>query len=110
MKSTISQTPLFNALLFALSWAINIFVSKLAFLAGANPMVLTVQSQVCCIIILALYVLPKKSYELKHIPRDILIGLLLAFGIHAGLGGFLSNAGTSLTTAINAGFLVRFAL
>ena len=43
-------------------------------------------------------------------PRKILLGLLLANSIHFGVGGFFSNSGVALTSAVNAGFLVKFAL
>lgn len=39
-----------------------------------------------------------------------MLGLLLANSIHFGLGGFFSNSGVALTSAVNAGFLVKFAL
>lgn len=43
-------------------------------------------------------------------PKEIIAGLLLANGIHFGLGIFFCNAGTALTSAINVGFLIKFGL
>lgn len=108
MKSKFFASPLFNVLAFSFFWAIQIFVSKLAFLAGAKVIPFTVQSAVFVIIILTIFVLPRKINEVKGLSRNVFLWLLLANVIHYGIGGILSNGGTSLTTAINAGFLVQF--
>ena len=47
---------------------------------------------------------------MRDIPKGIIAGLLLANAIHFGLGIFFCNAGTALTSAINAGFLVKIGL
>lgn len=108
MTAKFTDTPLFNVLMFSTFWAIQIFVSKLAFLAGAQVIPFTVQSAVVAIITLIILVLPKRLNELKNIAPKVLLGLIIANAIHYALGGSLSNAGTALTSAINAGFLVQF--
>lgn len=106
--SKLSESPLFNVLTFASFWAIQIFVSKLAFIAGAQIIPFSVQSAIFAIIVLSILVLPKHYTELRKISPSILIGLLIANAIHYAIGGSLSNAGTALTSTINAGFLVQF--
>lgn len=104
----LSKSPLFNVILFSSFWAVQVFVSKLAFIAGAAVMPFTVQYVALSLVLLASYILIFKRSELTHVPKTLVVGLLIASAIHGGLGGFLSNAGFSLTSAINAGFLLQF--
>lgn len=101
---------LINVTLFSIFWALQIFVSKLGFNAGAKAVPFTLQSAFVAFIVLAIIVLPKNLKNLLKIPQKVLLGLLLANAIHFGLGGFFSNSGVALTSAVNAGFLVKFAL
>ena len=105
-----SSAALINVTLFSLFWALQIFISKLGFNAGAKAVPFTLQSAFVALIVLAIIVLPKNLKQIINLPRKILLGLLLANAIHFGLGGFFSNSGVALTSAINAGFLVKFAL
>lgn len=102
------ESPFVNVLLFSAFWAIQIFVSKLGFLAGAKVIPFTVQSAIFAIAIISTYIYVFKRKQLKGLSKDVLVGLVIANAIHNGLGSFLSNAGVSLTTAINAGFLIQF--
>lgn len=104
----ILQSPLGNVLLYSLFWALEIFITKIAFLNGAQVIPFTIQSSIITLLILSVYVLPTKIKELKKIPFSLLIWILIANAIHMGIGTFLSNAGIQLTTAINAGFLMQF--
>lgn len=104
----ILQSPLGNVLLYSIFWALEIFVTKIAFLNGAQVIPFTIQSSFLTLILLSLYVLPKNYKKLKKIPLSLLLWILLANGIHMGIGTFLSNAGIQLTSAINAGFLMQF--
>ncbi len=106
----IAQSALVNILLFSIFWAIEIFIAKLAFNAGAQVIAFTLQSSFLTLIILSIYILPTKLKELKKIPFHTIKRLFFANAIHMGLGGFLGNAGIQLTTAINAGFLSQFTL
>ena len=99
-----------NVSLFSFFWALSILVSKMAFLAGAAPMSFTIQSAFVALLVLSLMVLPKIYTQLIALPKSVVWGLLLANAIHFGVGGFFSNAGVALTSAVNAGFLVKFAL
>lgn len=105
-----SSLALINVTLFSLFWALQIFVSKLGFNAGAKAVPFTLQSSFIALIILTIIVLPKNLKSLLKIPQKVLLGLLLANAIHFGFGGFFSNSGVALTSAVNAGFLVKFAL
>lgn len=110
MKHKFAESPFFNVFLFSLFWALQIFISKLGFNQGALITPFIVQSTLIAIIILSLYVLPQKITELRKLPKNILVGILIANSIHFGFGGFLSTAGIALTTAINAGFLIQFSV
>lgn len=100
--------PLFNVLLLAIFWALDIFVAKLAFLAGAKLFTFTIQASIVTLIILTIYIFLKKFEKLKKVPRKLIFLLLLTNVVGSGLGGTFSNAGIQLTTAINAGFLFQF--
>lgn len=102
------NTPLINVLLFSLFWALQIFVTKLGFLAGAQLFTFTLQTGIITFLITSLYVLPRKFSEIKKIPKSTIGLLIFASAVHGGLGGVLSNAGIQLTSAINAGFLFQF--
>lgn len=104
------QAPLVNVTLFSLFWALQILVSKLAFIGGAHPVTFTLQAATVALVALALAFLPRYWRQLSGLPRSVWGSLLLANAIHFGLGGFFSNSGMALTAAINAGFLVKFAL
>lgn len=109
-KIKLIDTPFINVFLFSLFWAIAIIVSKIAFNAGAHPVTYLVQSSIISLILLAIYVLPLKYHELKNLPRKILGGIMLANAIHFGIGAFFNNFGIALTSAVNAGFLSKFAV
>lgn len=109
-NKSIFDLPLTNVFLFSLFWAIQLFVSKLGFNSGAQLIPFAFQSAVVSLIVLSIFVLPKKYKELKSMKAGIIKYLLLANAIHFGLGGFFNNAGLTLTSAINAGFLGKFAL
>lgn len=102
------NSPFINVVLFSVFWAIQIFISKLAFNSGAEVMPFTIQSSIIAVILLGAYIIACKRDKFVSISKDIVIGLLIANAIHGGLGSFFSNAGFSLTSAINAGFLVQF--
>jgi len=105
-----SKLAFLNVFLFSLFWALQILVSKMGFSAGAKAIPFTLQSAVVALIFLSVVVLPKNYKEIVSLPKKVLLGLLLANAIHFGLGGFFSNSGVALTSAVNAGFLVKFAL
>lgn len=108
--SNLFQLPFTNVFLFSLAWALQVFVSKLAFKAGAHPVTFLLQSTLINWLTLSIIVLPKKWKELKNIKKDVLKGIIIANAIHFGFGAFFSNSGIALTTAINAGFLMKFSL
>ena len=110
MRNKLIDSPFINVFLFSFFWAIQLFVGKLAFNAGAKAIPFTLQAAFISLITLTIIVLPRKFKEVKSLPKNILVGLLLANAIHFGVGGFFSNAGLALTTAINAGFLGKFSL
>lgn len=73
------------------------------------PLLFLIQSAIVSLVLLAVYVLPQKHQELKSLPRKVFGGIVLANAIHFGLGAFFINSGTALTSAVNVGFLSKFA-
>jgi drug/metabolite transporter (DMT)-like permease len=108
MVNNLNKSPLFNVSLFSLFWAIQIFTSKLAYTAGAKLVPFVVQTFAMTLVVLAIYVLPRTYKEIKSLSPRILLGLLIAGGIHMGIGSVLNYMGIALTSAINAGALVQF--
>ncbi|MEK7177952.1 MAG: EamA family transporter [Patescibacteria group bacterium] len=102
------NSPLINVILFSVFWAIQIFASKLGFRAGAQVVPFTIQTGFITIMLLTIYVLIFKRDQLKQLTKNVIFSLLIANAIHNGLGSFLSNAGISLTSAVNVGFLIQF--
>src|SRR5882757_1468705 len=102
------QSPFANVFLFSAFWALEILNTKLAFLAGSQVFRFTFQSSILTFLLLSLYVLPGKIAQIKKIPSHTLKLLLLISALHSGVGGFFSNVGILLTSAINAGFLMQF--
>jgi drug/metabolite transporter (DMT)-like permease len=96
--------------MFSAFWAVQLFVAKLGFIAGAMVLPFQVVMVVTTIATLAILLIPKSGPDLaklfKHKP-SLFWKLFLANSIQAGLGTCLSIIGISLTDVINAGFLVK---
>ena len=107
MRKLLASSALVNVLLVAIIWAFEVFVAKLAFLAGAGVVTFTIQTYIVTFVFLLIYVLPILK-KIKKIPVNILKQLMLANALHNGFGGFFSYIGILLTSAINAGFLLQF--
>lgn len=98
--------------MFSASWALQIFIAKLGFNAGAEVLSFQLLSISAVLVSLAILVLPKAGAEMAHLfkhQRALFWKLFFANGIQAGLGSCLSLIGIALTGAINAGFLVKLA-
>ncbi len=109
---TIKKSSLFNILMFSGFWAIQIFVTKLSFNSGAQVLSFQLLSILIALVILVLMILPKYGTEIGFFIRKqprLFWKLFLANGIQSGFGTCLSIIGISLTSAINAGFLVKLA-
>jgi len=108
--SPLNESPLFNVLMFSAFWAVQLFVAKLGFIAGATVLPFQIVMVVTTIATLAILLLPKSGLDLaklfKHKP-SLFWKLFLANSFQAGLGTCLSIIGISLTDVINAGFLVK---
>jgi drug/metabolite transporter (DMT)-like permease len=107
-----TKTAFYNVMMFSAFWALQIFVTKLGFNAGAEALPFQILSIITAILILALMILPNSGREFRNLfkqqPR-LFWQLFFANGIQSGLGTYLSILGISQTEAINAGFLVKFA-
>lgn len=109
---TSTTTPFYNVMMFSGFWALQIFVTKLGFNAGAQVLTFQTLSIITAIAALSLLTLPKCGAELGVFFKQrspLFWKLLFANGIQSGLGTCLSIIGISLTEAINAGFLVKLA-
>jgi drug/metabolite transporter (DMT)-like permease len=98
--------------MFSAFWAFQIFFAKLGFIAGAMVIPFQLMLVLTAMVVLAVLILPRSGPDLVKLFRqhpDIFWRLLLANGLQAGLGTFLSIIGIALTEAINAGFLVKVA-
>ncbi len=104
------NSPFFNVMMFSLTWALSIFFTKLAFNSGVQPFGFLVQTYVIALVCIAIYVFLTNPKELKKLTPKIIFILFIAGAIHAGLGGFLSNVGLALSTAVNYGFIAKFTI
>ena len=110
--NTIRKSPLFNILMFSGFWALQIFVTKLAFNSAAQVLSFQLLSIGVALVVLAIMLLPGFGGDFKSLYREtpeLFWKLFFANGIQSGLGTCLSIIGISLTSAINAGFLVKLA-
>ena len=99
---------LINVLLFTLFWSLQIFISKLGFLHGAQLVPFSLQSSIIILLLVCAYLFSFKLKEFKKVTKDTAIKLFWASALHAGIGGFLSTAAVLYTTAINVAFLFQF--
>jgi len=99
-------------MMFAGFWAIQIFIAKLGFIAGAKILPFQIVLILSAIATLAILLFPKSGENLGHLFKHqpvLFWKLFLANSIQSGLGTSLSIIGIALTDAINAGFLVKLA-
>jgi drug/metabolite transporter (DMT)-like permease len=101
-------SPLVNVSLLTIFYALQIFVAKLGFLAGADLFTFSVQTIIVTAILLSIAILPRKIKKIKKLTPKILLWLLFLGALSSGVGAVTTNAGIQLTTAINAGFLLQF--
>ncbi len=101
-------SPLINVSLVALFWALQIFVAKLGFRAGAELFTFNIQSLLLIILFLSLYALPKTLLTFTKISVKTIIWLIMIGALGSAIGGTFSYIGIQLTTATNAGFLFQF--
>jgi drug/metabolite transporter (DMT)-like permease len=107
-----TKTPFFIVMMFSGFWALQIFVTKLGFNAGAQVLSFQTISILTALVLLAFLTIPKFGPDFKNLftQKPVLFWkLFFANGIQSGLGTWLSIIGISMTAAINAGFLVKLA-
>ncbi len=108
--NAISSTPLFNVLMFSVFWASQIFISKLAFIRGAQVIPYQLTITLIGLGALSILIMPKARFEFAVLLREkpkTFWKLYAANMLQSGVGNILSIIGISLTVAINAGFLVK---
>ncbi len=109
-------------IIFSGFWALQLYVSKLAFTNGAGLGAFVFQSALATLLISAVFLIPRLAPELRALwsnnsmeaqhtsraaRRKTLRLVLLANFIHYGLGAMFSAAGIAGTTATNAAFLSK---
>ena len=112
MKNPLNKSSQ-NILLFSFFWALYIFQSKRAFIAGAQIISFQIQTGLSALAALSFVMLPNVFREMRVLLRErpkLFWQLALGNGLHNGVGGTLYIIGVSLTEAINAGFLVKFSV
>ncbi len=98
--------------MFSLFWAVQIFATKLGFIAGASVLPFQIMLILFATLTLMIVLWRKTHGALGNLFRNqpaLFWKLFLANGIQSGLGTFLSIIGIALTVTINAGFLVKMA-
>ncbi|MBN1146080.1 MAG: DMT family transporter [Anaerolineales bacterium] len=98
--------------MFSACWALQVFVAKLGFMAGAGVLPFQALSAVTVLAVFGVLLLPRVGADLARLFKrqpGLFWKLFFANGIQAGLGTCLSLIGIALTDAINAGFLVKLA-
>ena len=111
IKSPIAS-PFYNVMMFSVFWALQIFITKLGFIAGAQVLPFQILSILTALLILAIMILPKHGVTFGNLFKQqpkLFWNLFLANIIQSGFGTSFSIIGISLTDAINAGFLVKLA-
>jgi len=109
-SNKLTSKPFFIVMMFSVSWALQIFITKLGFNAGSQVLVYHIISILSALAVLAIMFLPKHGGDLIGLFRKqprLYWKLFFANGIQSGLGSWLGIIGISLTAAINAGFLVK---
>lgn len=107
-----TKTAFYNVMMFSGFWALQIFVTKLGFIAGAQVLSFQTLSILTALSVLAIVILPKYGAEFRFFFKQqpsLFWKLFFANGIQSGLGTCLSIIGISMTETINAGFLVKLA-
>ncbi len=105
-----SKQPFINVTLFSGFWALQLYVTKSAFINGATLAAFVFLSALATLLVCSIYLLPKNFRELQELwgsSRKALYIILLAGFVHYGLGGMFSTAGIALTPATNAAFLSK---
>jgi drug/metabolite transporter (DMT)-like permease len=107
-----TNTSFYNVMMFSGFWALQILVTKLGLIAGAQVLPFQTLSIFSAMSVLAVMILPKYYAEFKFFFKEqprLFWKLFFANGIQSGLGTCFSIIGISLTETINAGFLVKLA-
>jgi O-acetylserine/cysteine efflux transporter len=102
--------PITNVTIFSVLWALQIYVTKVAFFHQAQLGAFVFLSALSTLLVCSIYFLPKYAAELRPLwqnRRPALWLILLAGFVHYGLGGMFSTAGVAFTSATSAAFLSK---
>lgn len=95
--------------IFSLSWALAIFVNKIALNGGSKPIPYTIQTTLIGVVLLMTYLFLTKRAEIKKIDLVILKKLFF-IGALIGFGNLLGISGLRLSASVNYGFLIKSTL
>ncbi len=96
--------------MFSVFWAGQIFISKLAFIEGAQVIPYQLTITIIGLGALSVLIMPKARFEFATLLKDepaTFWKLYAANMLQSGIGNIMSIIGIALTVAINAGFLVK---
>ena len=109
MRQSFTQ-PFANVATFSVLWALQIYLTKVAFLRGAQLGAFVFFSALATLLVCSVYFLPQHFAELRALrikSQEAFLIMLLAGLVHYGLGGMFSTAGVALSSATSAAFLSK---
>ncbi len=101
---------MFNVMMFSSFWAVQIFIVKLGFIAGAKVLPFQAGMFIAAFATVIILLWTKTRSDFVHLYKDrprLFWKLFLANATQSGLGTCFSVIGIALTDAINAGFLFK---
>jgi drug/metabolite transporter (DMT)-like permease len=101
------RNSLANAVIFTTCWGMQTAVAKVAYRQGASIGALSLVSVATTLSVLGALALIWHRSALRALRGRSLGRVLVANGLHAGLGNLVALAGIALTTAVNAAFLMQ---
>ncbi|MBC8503819.1 MAG: EamA family transporter [Anaerolineales bacterium] len=96
--------------MFAVFWALQIFISKLGFIRGAQVIPYQIFTTFIGLGVISILIVPGAHIEFAALFKNkpgVFWKLYAANVLQSGVGNILSLIGIALTAAINAGFLVK---
>lgn len=92
--------------IFSCSWALNIFLNKLALNAGVDAIAYTIQASFISVVLINLYLLITQGKRAIQVPKGKLFRLI-GLGFAVGAAYVLGIVSLKYTTSISYGFLIK---
>jgi O-acetylserine/cysteine efflux transporter len=101
---------LLYTLIFSVSWALNIFVRKLALNGGVSPLPFLFESSMVSVTVLTIYIAIKKRKDLSVFSSQKVFKQFLLMGMLIGAAWVFDTFGLTLTSSINYSFIIKSGL